>query len=154
MPLHYLEVVVLLDASSSVCGCSFGFGFCGLFSPGSLKTGNGWEIVCIDTESSDTRLWWFRLNHCSHLKAWMMTVPKRMKRAEKIKDKMGIISRLQETKQFIWTNCTSITAMLQSLPHTVGSLIQIQLLIHFQNSSKSTSPRVPLFLGVLSYQFE
>lgn len=32
------------------------------------------------------------------LKAWMMTVPKRMKRAEKISDRMGIISRLEERK--------------------------------------------------------
>lgn len=34
---RYLEVLALLEASSSVCGCSFGFGFLGLLSAGSLK---------------------------------------------------------------------------------------------------------------------
>lgn len=33
-----------------------------------------------------------------HLNAWMMTVPKTMKRAEKIKDRIGIISRLAGKK--------------------------------------------------------
>lgn len=31
----------------------------------------------------------------AHLKAWTMTVPKRMKRAEKMRDSSGIISRLE-----------------------------------------------------------
>lgn len=43
MSLCYLEVLALLDASSSVCGCSFGFGFRGLFSPGSLKSDHRME---------------------------------------------------------------------------------------------------------------
>lgn len=30
-----------------------------------------------------------------YLKAWTMTVPKRMKRAEKMRDSRGIISRLE-----------------------------------------------------------
>lgn len=34
---YYLEVLALLEAFSSVCGCSFGFGFLGLLSAGSLK---------------------------------------------------------------------------------------------------------------------
>lgn len=34
---YYLEVLALLEASSSVCGCSFGIGFLGLLSAGSLK---------------------------------------------------------------------------------------------------------------------
>lgn len=37
----------------------------------------------------------------AHLKAWMMTVPKRMKRAEKMSDRMGIISRL-EGRNVLW----------------------------------------------------
>lgn len=41
----------------------------------------------------------------SHLKAWMMTVPKRMKRAEKISDRMGIISRLDTKDTIITQNC-------------------------------------------------
>lgn len=36
-----------------------------------------------------------------YLKAWMITVPKRMKRAEKISDRMGIISRLEE-RNVLW----------------------------------------------------
>lgn len=34
----------------------------------------------------------------THLNAWMMTVPKTMKSAEKIKDRIGIISRLSGKK--------------------------------------------------------
>lgn len=38
LPLHYLTVLARREAMSSVCGvCSFGFGFCGLLSPDSLK---------------------------------------------------------------------------------------------------------------------
>lgn len=36
---------------------------------------------------------------CTHLKAWTITVPKRMKSAEKSKDSRGIISRLREHLQ-------------------------------------------------------
>ena len=35
---------------------------------------------------------------CCYLKAWMMTVPNRMKRAEKMSDMMGIISLLGRDK--------------------------------------------------------
>lgn len=35
----------------------------------------------------------------TYLKAWTMTVPKRMKRAEKIRDSRGIISRLERSTQ-------------------------------------------------------
>lgn len=37
----------------------------------------------------------WQVDHWAHLKAWTMTVPKRMKRAEKMRDSSGIISRLE-----------------------------------------------------------
>lgn len=41
----------------------------------------------------------FSMHVCQpHLNAWMMTVPKTMKSAEKIKDRIGIISRLAGKK--------------------------------------------------------
>lgn len=50
-----------------------------------------------------SNLWWCpECVSSSYLKAWIMMVPKRMKRAEKIRDTMGITSRLRETKNLIW----------------------------------------------------
>lgn len=37
----------------------------------------------------------WQVGHQAHLKAWTMTVPNRMKRAEKMRDSKGIISRLE-----------------------------------------------------------
>lgn len=45
---YYLEVLALLESSSSVCGCSFGFGFRGLLSPGSLKIHHRQKIISVD----------------------------------------------------------------------------------------------------------
>lgn len=53
--IHYLEVLALLDASSSgrVCSFGFGFGFWGLLSPGSLKIYQRKKIISL------LRSWYF-----------------------------------------------------------------------------------------------
>lgn len=54
----YLEVVALLEAPSSVCGCSFGFGFLGLLSAGSLKIHHRQKIhQCGRTLQQSLRSW-------------------------------------------------------------------------------------------------
>lgn len=64
-----------------------------------------------------------------HLNAWMMTVPKTMKRAEKIKDRIGIISRLAGKK---WSKKRSLDWNIQekNTMHSANFSFQLILSLH------------------------
>lgn len=60
----------------------------------------------------------------TYLKAWTMTVPKRMKRAEKTRDRRGIISRLKEIDKL--TNCPALHAAATRTSESSGFLSRAQ----------------------------
>lgn len=87
-----LEVPVLPGDPSSDLAESFAFGFDCLSSLESLK-------AAMDEGTAKWMGWtsnmWKQEEYKTDLKAWMTTVPNKMNNAENIKDKRGIISRLQ-----------------------------------------------------------